>query len=177
MNASMALMLTTLYGKLRSAIVASYIVLAIFLLAQLILTMRHGSRSSRQAGNALGTAAYHLFAITAMLGAIHLMPVGSAVGGGAMPMGMDMPAAGPQVLPASALASCLGVLFLLDGVVTLALVLFAPAWVLAIGSQPGASRAHEPASRTRLGAQSIASLRWGVSPHVIMDLGMFVMLA
>lgn len=176
MNASMALMLTALYSRLRSAIVASYIVLAIFLLAQLLLTMRHGSRSSRQAGNSLGTAAYHLFAITAMLGAIHLMPVGSAVGVGSASMGMDMPAAGSQALPPSALARSLGLLFLLDGVVTLALVLFAPAWVLALGSQPGPSRA-PGTDRTRPGAQSIASLRWGVSPHVIMDLGMFVMLA
>ncbi len=162
MNGGMALMFTELYDHN-----AALLLTCVYALLSLALMMRIGwlwNRAPRtRRAEVVGGSVYHLVGLVAMIYAIRLMPMPA----GAMSMvGMTMPAHDMPLV-----ATALGAIFLLDGVVTFLLVAFAPHTIFRMGPRrPTIFQAHEPTQ------QQVRYLRMLAIPHVIMDVGMAIML-
>jgi hypothetical protein len=152
---------------------------AVWLLAgALLLSILFALKGQRLAGTARspGASVYHLISVAAMIYAMSLMDHGASAAampvhhhGATAPMAMSM---GQAASAAGWIALALGILFLLDGLLTLGAGLFAPRFVMrATAAAAGSARivADPPAFSRR-------AYFFAAFAHITMDLGMAWML-
>ena len=152
MNGGMAMMAAPFHdASIERGLIAAFGAGVAILATRLIWL---AARRSPTKGPRIAGTVYHLLGLAAMLYAMTLMPAG---------------ARGVMAMQPGALATALGVAFLLDGVATLILAGFLPRTLLRMESAISV--------RAAVADRKVLTLiRASAFPHVVMDLGMAAML-